>query len=544
MDERGGILAVNDRLLDRLGYGRADVVGRLAWSDLLSVGSRVFWQTQLAPVLQLDGVLQEVMLDLRDAAGQRIPALLNAVRISDPGGGTAGVLVAAMIVSDRRAYEDELRQARVDAEHAQAAEHRARLRLELLAQASGALAGSLDIQVALSRLATVLVAGLADWCVLYATDPDRPDDPAWWAAEHADHTQQHNVERLAEILPHHALPSSAFSRVAGGGEPEFLAHVDAEHQRDSTDSAEVLELYDRLGLGSAIVVPSTVRGDRVATMILVRRPNRAEFSADDLQDLTDLGARAGLAFDTLRQRAREHSNSIALQQALLTSPPVTPGFEIVTRYLPATAGNEVGGDWYDAFPQSDGTPILVIGDVVGHDIHAAAAMGQLRGVMRTLAYPAVVEPAEILTNTDTTAQGLGVGVLASAFLARLQRDCDEVTLTWSNAGHPPPLLLRADGTVRLLAAHPDPILGALGLFGARPRQQHTDRLSPGDTLLLYTDGLVEQIDEDIDAGINAVSRRLTAGHGLPLDQLCDLVLVEHQAGRRDDIALLLLRVLA
>jgi serine phosphatase RsbU (regulator of sigma subunit) len=244
--------------------------------------------------------------------------------------------------------------------------------------------------------------------------------------------------------------------------------------------------------------------------------------------------------DNVRRHAREHGNSVALQQGLLTSPPATPGAELVTRYLPASTENEVGGDWYDAFLQSDGTPVIVIGDVVGHDILAAAAMGQLRGVIRTIGYVRQSTPADILTRTDSTARGLGVAVLASAFLARLVIRPDGATLQWSNAGHPPPLLIRRDGSVRTIAATPEPILG---IPLPIERHEHAVELSPGDVLLLYTDGLIERADEDIDDSIAQLAERLRHAQHLPLDQLCDVVLSGHSGGRRDDIALLAMRFL-
>jgi serine phosphatase RsbU (regulator of sigma subunit) len=159
--------------------------------------------------------------------------------------------------------------------------------------------------------------------------------------------------------------------------------------------------------------------------------------------------------------------------------------------------------------------------------------------MRTLGYPGGRAAAEILTDTDATARGLGVDVLASAFLARFEQRPDGGALHWSNAGHPPPLLLAAAGGVRPLEAAPDPILG---LPATRPRHEHVDELSPGDVVLLYTDGLIERVDEDIDRGLDALAERLAEARGRSLDELCDLILLEHQTGRRDDIALLALRV--
>jgi serine phosphatase RsbU (regulator of sigma subunit) len=245
--------------------------------------------------------------------------------------------------------------------------------------------------------------------------------------------------------------------------------------------------------------------------------------------------------DNLHRTAREHSNSVALQQALLTAPPQVPGLQIVIRYVPATTGNEIGGDWYDAFLQPDGTPVLAIGDVVGHDIYAAAAMGQLRGVIRTVGYTTSATPAEILTRADAAARGLRVEVLATTVIARIEGvGADVATLGWSNAGHPPPILITADGP-RLLDAAPDRPLG-IGRRADRARHDRCVEFRHGDILLLYTDGLIERRDEDLDAALDRLIATLAQAPATDLEALCDLVLTDHGDGARDDIALLAVRV--
>jgi serine phosphatase RsbU (regulator of sigma subunit) len=168
-------------------------------------------------------------------------------------------------------------------------------------------------------------------------------------------------------------------------------------------------------------------------------------------------------------------------------------------------------------------------------------MGQLRGVLRTLGYLESGSPAQILTRTDAAAKGLGVDILASALVAQVERTGpDTATLHWSSAGHPPPVLLTADGP-RLLEAQPDRLLG-LGLAHDRARADHELALRTGDTLLLYTDGLVEQRGETIDAGLARLLDNLRDARSADLDQLCDLVLAAHPGGTRDDIALLAVRL--
>lgn len=539
LDDRGLVVAANRRLLDMLGYSEADVVGRMNWNDLMAVGSRLFYLAQLAPVLQLNGRLDEVMLDLRAASGERVPVLVNAVRRTDDNGREQGAQIALMNVPDRRAYENELRKAREQAEQARAADARARLRLELLARANTALASSMDVEVALGRLARVLVEEFVDWCVIYTDDPVRPEEMSW-AAAHTLPERQPKLERLAALLPQHVPADSPVAPALHRGEVLYLPVVTEQHRRRSTDSVEVAELYDALGLGSCIIIPSRARAARVATIILARDATRPPFRKEDVDDLTDLAARTGIVIDNLRRHAKEHSNSVALQQALLTSPPSIAGLQLVTRYLPAADGNQVGGDWYDVFLQRDGTVVLVIGDVVGHDIAAAAAMGQLRGVIRTVGYTHGGSAADILTDADTAARGLSVAEFATAIVARIQvGTTGPRTLEWANAGHPPGAIVGADGAPRLLDAPPDL---PLGIGSAAPRTNHTLTLADGDSVFLYTDGLIERTDEGIDTGLARLLAALAGAHERSLDRICDAAVLT-QSTHRDDIALLAARLL-
>src|ERR671929_1330590 len=153
----------------------------------------------------------------------------------------------------------------------------------------------------------------------------------------------------------------------------------------------------------------------------------------------------------------------------------------------------VGGDWYDAFQQPDGATLLVIGDVVGHNVDAAAAMGQIRSILRGIAYDRPESPAQVLSRVDGVLTGLGVGSLATALVARIEQSPEQAaagvrTLRWSSAGHLPPLLVRPDAAVETLTTPPERLLGA---ESSCTRSDHELVLSAGDTVVLYTDGLVE-----------------------------------------------------
>jgi PAS domain S-box-containing protein len=265
------------------------------------------------------------------------------------------------------------------------------------------------------------------------------------------------------------------------------------------------------------------------------------------RDLTDRLAARRQAAELQRvteRAAAERALSDRLQQALLTPPPEPDHLQVAVRYRPAAHGAQVGGDWYDAFLQPDGATMLVIGDVVGHDSDAAAAMGQLRGLLRVLAYDDDQPPSATLSRAEHVARGLAVSTLATVVLARIERHPDVPVagtrvLRWSNAGHLPPVLLAPDGTTSLLATRPDLMLG---IDADAPRADHTTELDDGYTLLLVTDGLVERRDADLDAGLATLRVALRDLGETPLEELCDTLLARMlpEPGA-DDVAIVAVR---
>jgi serine phosphatase RsbU (regulator of sigma subunit) len=202
----------------------------------------------------------------------------------------------------------------------------------------------------------------------------------------------------------------------------------------------------------------------------------------------------------------------------------------------------VGGDWYDAFSAGEAT-VLAIGDTAGHDITAAADMGQLRTLLRGYAVDRDEPPSHSMARLDRALENLHVDALATIVLARVQPDPavpGQHALTWTTAGHPPPLLLLADGTVQVLAPRPDLLVG---VEPGRPRADHDAVLPPGSTLLLYTDGLIERRADgrSIDAGTDRLIGCLRALAGRPLEELLDALVDQLGDGGDDDIAVLAVR---
>ncbi|MFD5050013.1 SpoIIE family protein phosphatase [Streptomyces tendae] len=239
------------------------------------------------------------------------------------------------------------------------------------------------------------------------------------------------------------------------------------------------------------------------------------------------------------QRARR--TALRLQHAHLTSPPDVPGASLAACYEPASSANEIGGDWYDAVIHADGTLVLDIGDVSGHDLTAATAMGQLRSMLRGLAWNNGPEcmPSAVLAMLEDAAEGLDIASFTTAVHARLQRRPGGAWhMTWSNAGHPPPLLVpaRADPYF-LTGAHVDPPLCVAPVL---PRTSHHHIIAPGDTLLLYTDGLIETPTASLDEGQHRLLTAAAHQRGSPLSDLLDS-LQRSLSDNRDDIALIAFR---
>lgn len=291
-------------------------------------------------------------------------------------------------------------------------------------------------------------------------------------------------------------------------------------------------------------------GRRVLGSLTVGWREAQVFGAEDVGLIGALAAQCAQALDRIQTRldedeANDRVRRLAetLQRSLLTDPPQPDHLQIAVRYLPAAEQAQVGGDWYDAFIVADGSTTLVIGDVAGHDRDAAAAMAQVRNVLRGVAHAVGEPPAAVLGALDRAMRDLDVGVLATAVLATIEQTeaeerCGVRTLRWCNAGHPPPLLIDADGTATLLSRTPDLLLG---LDPSTARSDHEEVLRPGATVLLYTDGLVERRGESLDRGLEWLRATAFALGALPLEDLCDGLLAELGNELDDDVALLAIR---
>ncbi|MCW2681298.1 MAG: Sensor phosphatase [Frankiales bacterium] len=345
--------------------------------------------------------------------------------------------------------------------------------------------------------------------------------------------------QFAELPLDGPLPASV---VAATGERYLTGDLEP-----ASATPEMLEVYEVTGCRAWASLP--LRTDAgVLGSLSVGWVEKRTFSPEELEVLDALAAQCAQGLERIQVRQAERRAAAAaqrmsetLQRSLLTDPPQPEGLAIAVRYRPAAQEAQVGGDWYDAFFTSDGVPAVAIGDVAGHDRDAAAVMGQVRNLLRGIAYTLGEPPAKVLSALDRALRDLAVASLATAVFARLLPCADGTRLLrWSNAGHPPPLVLEPDGTVHVLRTEADLLLG---LDAGTARVDHDHVLAAGATLLLYTDGLVERREASIDEGVDRLAEVVAELSGAGLDELCDLLLDRLGEQGDDDIALLAVRVL-
>jgi len=459
-----------------------------------------------------------------------------------------GLVVTFDDVTQRRRAEDARVEAvaarEEEAERATASATAAEVagrHLLVLGEISQAMTATADPDEAVQRFAELVVPLLADWCLVSVVDEDgRRRDVG---LSHRDAALRPLVQEYARLRPRTDRPNAPAPTALREGRPVVVQQLTEELVATMTSPA-AREPLRVLRPAAVAAFPLLARGELFGAVTLVNGPDRGPFTDAELRTGEVASRRAALALDNARLAAAQARVAERLQRSLLSEPVQPDHLELAVRYRPATKGVAIGGDWYDAFLQPDGATVLVIGDVMGHDLEAAATMAQLKTLVRAIAYDRQEAPARVLGRVDLAVVGLGLSNLATALVARIEQDdaaraAGTRTIRWASAGHPMPLLVRADGTVTDLDAPVGPPLG-IGST-ARPGDGVAE-LPAGSTLLLFTDGLFERRTSDLDAG-RAVLRGVAAGlAGQPLEVLCDGLLAALLAdGAEDDVAVLAVR---
>jgi len=332
-------------------------------------------------------------------------------------------------------------------------------------------------------------------------------------------------QRLAAGLP-------VFLPAFGAMTEEQIKEIASETGFDRAMTAH------RAGAHSLMFVPLTARGVIMGFVVLCRLAGSAPFTAADLSLARNFVARAAVAVDNARLYSRERATALALQRGMLPRQiPEVPGLDLACRYVPAQTAAEIGGDWFDVIPLPEGRCALTVGDVTGHDIAAASLMSQLRTATRTLA-TLDLAPADLLTRLDQITADLTDAETSATCIYAVH---DPATAEWeiASAGHPPPAIARPSHP----AAFPDLPSGLpLGTGLADACYRATRPCLPRhSTLVLYTDGLIEDPAAGISTGMARLARTLTTLSRLPVSQACDTLLATLAPSPADDIAILMAR---
>ncbi|MGW5353115.1 ATP-binding SpoIIE family protein phosphatase [Streptomyces sp. NPDC004031] len=568
VDARGRITAWGGDAQELLGFGPAEAVGRPVQEllgvrpDLLPWGADTGWTT-FAPV--------------RDRTGERIDALWCAEPLvtapdgegdgdgsgaaaCEPGGDLAGARCWAVRVLPQGTA---VRLSDADAVPPEQ-EHGSRRRLAMVYEASLRIGNTLDVFHTADELALMSTEEFADYVTvdlleqLLSGDEDVLD-PAPEGGVVLRRTAQRSVldgcpEAVVALGDKHVYPAgSPAGRTLATGHG-FLQQVSESTLDWWSASPERQASIREYGIHSALVVPLRARGVTLGLAMFCRHRTKAPYEADDLGVAEELARRAAVCVDNARRYTRERATAVMLQRSLLPGTLATPtAVEAAARYRPAGSRSGAGGDWYDVIPLSGARVALVVGDVVGHGLRAAAAMGRLRAAVRTLA-DIDLPPDEVLTRLDDVitrlvreaavsdsadAEQQGLGEMSATCLYAVydpvSRNC------WmASAGHPPPAVVSPDGEAVFADLPVGPPLGIGGL----PFEAAELRLAEGSLLAFYTDGLVKAPGADVDSAMETMRALLTTS-GRPLEETCDLLLrTLLPSPPADDVALLLVRTRA
>ncbi|MCO1660509.1 SpoIIE family protein phosphatase [Pseudonocardia humida] len=480
------------------------------------------------------GIVAYAGMPLRDSEGNVLGALCAID--GTPREWSAGELETLSDLAVACSTELSLRLARYDAalerslrDDLEQAQHRSFVRSQTLLAASQAFTDTATVDDVRERADQLVSTDLQPAYVGLALAVDHPDDPADARA---------NRELEAAIVATAAVRSG-----------RMLVHPDPDPAVAGVDRATA-ELLDELGLGTIVAAPLPGPQDVVGALVLGWAGPRALAPSDLLM----IGTVAGYAARAVsRARVLAHRTGAAhdLQRAMLTTLPDVPGLVIAARYVPADSREDVGGDWYDAAFGPAGPPgpaggpdevlAVSVGDVIGHDLRAAALMGQARSMLRQALWDHPGGSAsDVFSAFERANAGVALDAAGTAVLALLRRrGAGGWSMSWTNAGHPPPVLLDADGSTRLLPEHG--MLFGYPALARQPRADHCIDLEPGSTLFLYTDGLVERRGRDLDAGTQELLELLDRNRGLAPSALVDVV-VRTLATDSDDVVALAIGV--
>ncbi len=421
---------------------------------------------------------------------------------------------------------------------------RARNRLAMIAGASASIGSTLDVEQTAHELAGVVVPDLADVATVHVLDSvlrgrtrRSPAPPASGPQPSPRRTPPRR--RGSPTRPENSPATTATACSPGACAPAgryWSPRPPARIYGASPAPARPPPFWRGRACTPYLAVPLLARGEVLGALSLERIGTPASFDDDDTLLACELAGRAATCIDNARWYQSVRNTALTLQRRLLPQlPSRLPGLAIACRYLPAGAVSEIGGDWFDAMRLPGDRTALVVGDVMGSGINAAASMGQLRSATRAFA-GLDLDPAEVLRQLDRLTEDVEHTIATCAYC---RYDPEQGQCRISLAGHLPPALVRSGRPARLLDLPSGVPLGV----GGTAFETTEFAFRPGDQLALYTDGLVETRCDPIDARLGTLLDALTATAGQGLGETCDRVLETlRPPGGDDDVALLVARV--
>jgi PAS domain S-box-containing protein len=527
------VYEANDAYLDIIGYSRDDLeAGRIAWRKI-TPPKWASAEDKAIEQLRRTGACQPFEKEYLHRDGHRVPVLIGAAVI-----GRNPLRWASFVVdlTARQRAEQERAELLASARAARAEADRARERLAFLMRAGALVAATRDRDELLGQVVQLVVPSLADYCVVFLPTAD-----GMLLASALTHTDPVRAKLLAGLRGHPIPPAGPLlpQRAYTTGATQLSRDVAAEMPAWARAEPDTIKIVQLMQPQSAIGTPLLAGQDPLGVIVLGRGAERPQFGATDVQMIEELGRRLAVGLANTDTFAREHAIAETLQRSLLPDAlPQIPGLDLAVRYLPATEGAAVGGDWYDAFPLEGGRVGLVTGDVAGHNIASASLMGQVRSLLRAYAIDDP-DPGRVLRRTNTAVADMLPDVLASVVYAVLDPATGD--LAYANAGHPPPIVTTGPGQAEYLDDTAGTMLGACtpASFTTGHRQ-----LQPGARLLCYTDGLIEDRCRDISEGLTALAETMQRSGPSSAEQTCATVQMAllGTARRDDDVCLLTARL--
>lgn len=554
LEVRDGVvrmLWVNEVFCRITGYAAHEVVGlepRLFYSDQWSEVGVASLATQVRaggtasitlPFRRPDGASVWLALCLTAVPDDDAATVLAATHGRAPGDGPSELWIASFSdVTGSVERNGHLRDA-------VRAERRARLHLALLSRVSDLLAEP-DPDEALTQVTAVLAPGLVRWAGAFLVDGGLRlvgHDTSRGDGQRRNAARRRTLRRVA---PGDRTGAHEIDRVLGGLQAETVLDLTLVHPDESAAAlvqGEILAADPTLALVSPRVRVVGVHGSRSVLALLVhslREQDGEPQLGEELEQVLDVVVRrVGLALDNARLYAREHELAETMQRTLLPRQVEIEGLDLWTYYAPSVAHAQVGGDWYDVLEVAPGVAGVVVGDVVGHDVEAAALMGQIRSVVRAYAFEGGT-PASVLDRTDQLMRGMRAPRAASAVYGTLAPQPGSPgawVFDYARAGHLPAVLVR-DGQASQLAQGSGALIG----YGRRARTGGRAVLVPGDTLVLYTDGLIERRERPLRAGLEALLAAAARTQAQDAAGIGEELLAALADAPEDDVAVVVVRV--